>query len=67
MSIINYDISNIINALDSFDYHKYPSNEIISEIYNKKINKDFLDNLKIIEKYHIENEIIIANLAKKKL
>ena len=65
MSIINYDISNIINALDSFDYHKYPSNEIISEIYNKKINKDFLDNLKIIEKYHIENEIIIANLAKK--
>lgn len=65
MSIINYDISLIIDTLKKFNYQKNPDNEIILEIYNNKINKNFIDNLKIIDKYHIENEAIIANLAKK--
>ena len=65
MSIINYDISIIIDSLEKYNYSTFPNNEIISSIYNQKINKIFLDNMKIIEKYHIDNEIIIANLAKK--
>lgn len=65
MSIINYDISVIIDALKTFNYMKNPENEVISGIYQQHINQNFIDNLKIIDKYHTENEAIIANLAKK--
>ena len=51
MSIINYDISIIIDSLEKYNYLTFPNNEIISSIYNQKINKIFLDNMKIIEKY----------------
>ena len=65
MSIINHDISIIIDTLYNYNYSKNSDNETVSAIYNQKINKNFLDNIKIIDKYHIENEIIIASLAKK--
>lgn len=66
-SIINYDISIIIDTLKNFNYQKNPDNESLSKIFKSKIDENFLNNLKIIDKYHSENETIIANLSKKNL
>ena len=66
-SIINYDISIIIDTLKNFNYQKNPDKESLSKIYQSKIDENFLNNLKIIDKYHSENETIIANLSKKNL
>jgi hypothetical protein len=65
--IINYDISIIIDTLKNFNYQKNPDKESLSKIYQSKIDENFLNNLKIIDKYHSENETIIANLSKKNL